>query len=57
LRADDRAKTYEVERRNGAMWRRVANFQTEVANCKDLVKPAPPAAPAADPVPPPGGNP
>ena len=34
LREDEKLKTYEVERRVGDAWRRMANFRTEVGVCK-----------------------
>ncbi len=52
LRVDDKARTYELERRLGEGWRRVANFRTEVGECKaPETKEAsqPPADPAGAP--------
>jgi hypothetical protein len=64
LRTDAKAGTYELERRVGAAWRRMANFRTEVAACRELTGPAvekpDPAAenPNPDPAAPPdAGNP
>jgi len=36
LREDARLKTYELERRVGDSWRRMANFRTELGVCKQL---------------------
>ncbi len=47
LREDARLRTYEVERRAGNAWQRMANFRVEIGICKE---PEPPAA--ADPQPP-----
>jgi hypothetical protein len=53
LRADARAKTYDVERRIGATWRRMASFHTDLVQCKELQSPLrrapPPPDPAEDP--------
>ncbi len=49
LRADARAKTYEVERRIGATWRRMASFHTDLVQCKELQSPLRPALPPPDP--------
>jgi hypothetical protein len=50
LREDARLKTYEVERRVGETWRRMASFQTELGVCKALEsKQPPPPPPPPDP--------
>ncbi len=36
LREDSKLKTYELERRVGDAWQRMANFATDVGVCKDL---------------------
>jgi len=46
LREDDKLKTYELERRVGDSWRRMANFRTDLGVCKD-------PDPASAPTPPP----
>jgi hypothetical protein len=43
LREDAKLRTYEVERRLGGAWQRVANFSVEIGVCKN---PEPAAAPA-----------
>ena len=48
LRDDGKAKTYEVERRVGNAWQRMANFFTELGVCKTL-EATPPPAPAPGP--------
>jgi len=52
LRVDEKLRTYEVERRVGEAWRRMANFGSEVGECKT---PEPVVIPA--PAPPPPENP
>ena len=49
LQPDAKAKTFEVERRAGTAWRRMAAFRTEVAQCKELQTPTPPRPPAGPP--------
>lgn len=48
LREDGKSRTYELERRVGNGWQRMANFLTELSTCKTL-EPAAPPAPAANP--------
>ena len=45
LRENAKLRTYELERRMGETWRRVANFPTEVGVCKDPEPVAPPKPP------------
>jgi hypothetical protein len=56
LREDSRAKTYELERRVGDGWQRMANFLTDLGGCKAL-EPVTPPAPAPPPQPGPPGTP
>jgi len=52
LREDARLKTYEVERRAGQTWLRMANFRAELGMCKELkTKTPPPLTPADSPPP------
>ena len=58
IREDGKAKTYELERRLGETWRRMANFRTDLGVCKSLEANRPdkaregaPAAPEAPPNP------
>ena len=46
LREDGKLKTYELERRVGDSWRRMANFRTELGVCKNPEPVAPPPPPA-----------
>jgi hypothetical protein len=48
LREDSKLKTYELERRVGGGWSRMANFWTDLGVCK---QPEPKAAPEAPPAP------
>ena len=45
LREDGKLRTYELERRVGANWQRMANFRTELGICKALESSRPPAPP------------
>ncbi len=45
LREDGKLKTYELERRVGANWQRMANFRTELGICKALESSRQPASP------------
>ena len=52
LREDPKLKTYEVERRAGEDWTRVANFNTELGACRAIEPPPAPKKEPAEPPPP-----